>query len=113
MSANTSLITVAANAAAAAITHWGLVDATGNELPAGTYTRIASAGTNNSNTVRPAADCVFNIPASTTVGGWRAYNAPTAGTNQGGGNITPNEVYGSAGTFTLTASATGFPFAAV
>lgn len=113
MSASAAQVTVAANAVAAAISHWGLVNATGTELSGGTYARIPSAGTNSAGTVRPTADCAFNVPASTTVGGWRAYSALTAGTNYGGGDISPNEVYGTAGTFTLTAASTGFPYTAV
>jgi hypothetical protein len=91
------------------ITHIGLVDDNGDEISGGdpAYARVAvtwaAAG---SGAIRPNADLTFNIPASTTVGGWRGFTAATEGTNHGGAALTP-EVYAGQGQYKLLAASTG------
>jgi hypothetical protein len=95
------------DAGAALITHIGLVDDGGDELTGGSYARLAvtwaAAG---SGVVRPNADLTFEVPASTTVGGWRGYTALTEGTNYGGASLT-NEAFVGAGQYKLLAASTG------
>lgn len=91
------------------ITHIGLVDDTGTEISGGdpAYARQAVTWTSASDgTIRPDADLTFNIPSGTTVGGWRGYDASTAGTDYGGADLT-EESYASQGEYTLLASGTG------
>jgi hypothetical protein len=91
------------------ITHIGLVDETGTELTGGApaYARKAVTWASASGgTIRPNANLEFDIPASTTVGGWRGFSALEAGTNYGGKALT-NEVFASQGTYTLLAASTG------
>ena len=91
---------------ASLITHLGLVDETGTELTGGTYARQAVSWTSSAaGLVRPTADETFDVPAATTVGGWRGYSALTAGTNYGGADLT-NEAYTDAGTYVLEAAST-------
>lgn len=102
-----------ADAGAALITHIGLVDDEGNELSGGAYARLpvywsaASGGV-----IRPYADVglstnlEFDVPASTTVGGWRGFSALEEGTNYGGADLT-QEAYAGAGKYELLAASTG------
>ena len=101
-----------ANAGGALITHIGLVDDDGDELVGGdpayarqpvTWTVAPASGVG---VIRPDDDLVFDIPASTTVAGWRGFNALVAGDNLGGADLA-NEVYGAQGTYTLLAASTG------
>jgi hypothetical protein len=98
----------------AAITHIGLVDETGTELTGGSpaYTRIAETWADGADGVMNlAANRVFNVPASTTVGGWRGYSQlASGGTNYGGKNLT-NEVFAAQGTYTLLAASTSITHA--
>jgi hypothetical protein len=87
------------------ITHLGLVDETGTELAGGTYARLAVTWTDAA-TARPTTDKVFNVPAGSTVAGWRGFSASSGGTNYGGADLT-QEDFASAGTYTLLAAATG------
>ncbi len=91
------------------ITHIGLIDDVGAELTGGSpaYARQAVTWTAASGgTVRPNADLTFDVPAGTTVAGWRGYSALTAGTDYGGEALT-QEAYASQGTYQLTAAQTG------
>jgi hypothetical protein len=97
------------DAGAALITHIGLVDAATTEITGGdpAYARqavtwVAADG----GTIRPNADLTFNVPASTTVAGWRGFSALTAGTNYGGADLT-NEVFAAQGTYKLLAASSG------
>ena len=97
------------NAGAAVITHIGLVDETNTELTGGdpAYARQAVTPTATSAGIwRPNADLTFNVPAATTVGGFRCFTALTAGTNYGGEDVT-DEVYVNQGTYKLLAASTG------
>lgn len=112
MAMATSYLNAIATEGAALITHIGLVDETGTELTGGSYARKAvSWGAASSGTVRPSADLVFDVPAGSTVGGWRGFTASTAGTNHGGADLT-QEIYSGAGTYTLLAASTGITHAA-
>jgi hypothetical protein len=88
------------------ITHIGLKNA-GVELSGGTYARkpvtwtAAAAGL-----IRPTADLTFDVPAGSTVDGWSGFSALTVGTEYGGAALTA-ETFAAAGTYSLTASATG------
>jgi hypothetical protein len=96
------------DAGIAAITHVGLVDETGTELTGGdpAYARIADAfEADGTGKLKPTADRTFNVPASTTVGGWRAYSASEGGTDWGGEDLT-NEVFAEQGEYTLLAAST-------
>lgn len=91
------------------ITHIGLVDETGTELTGGdpAYARQAVTWTSASGgTIRPDADLTFDVPASTTVGGWSGYSASTDGTDYGGADLT-NEEFTNQGEYTLLAASTG------
>jgi hypothetical protein len=113
MSMSAAYLAAIADAGAALVTHFGLVDDTGTELTGGSYARVANvpAASGTSDTWRPSADLDFNVPAGVTVGGWRAYSAASAGTDYGGDDLTP-EVYAGAGTYTLVAAQTGVTHAA-
>ena len=96
-------------AAANPITHIGLVDETGTEIAGGdpAYARQSVTWTSPSEgNVSPNANLTFNVPADTTVGGWRGFSALTAGTNYGGKNLT-NEAFAAQGEYTLLAASTG------
>jgi len=89
------------------ITHIGLVNASGVEISGGSYARKAVVWTSASGgVIRPNADLIFDIPAGTTVGGWRGFSALTAGTNYGGADLT-NETFAGAGQYKLLAAGTG------
>jgi hypothetical protein len=90
------------------ITHIGLVDETDTELTGGSpaYARKAVTWADGADGVMsPNADLDFDVPASTTVGGWRGYSASTAGTDYGGEDLT-QEAFAGQGEYTLLASAT-------
>lgn len=99
---------ILATEGAAAITHIGLVDETGTELTGGSpaYARKAVTWTApTGGLIRPNADLEFDVPASTTVGGWRGYSAVSAGTDYGGADLT-QETFASQGTYTLLSAST-------
>jgi hypothetical protein len=109
----TNYLNATADAGGALITHIGLVNQSGTELTGGTYARQAVTWTAaSSGTIRPNANLSFDVPASTTVGGWRGYSASSAGTNYGGPNLT-NEAFTNAGTYTLLAASSGITHSAV
>ena len=92
---------------ASLITHIGLVDAAGTELPSGFYVRRAVVWAQANNGIaRPSADLVFDVPAGATVGGWRGFSALIDGINYCGKDLAP-ERFGGAGQYTLVASGTG------
>lgn len=98
---------------ASLVTHLGLVDETGTELTGGSpaYARLAVTWANGADgVINPNANLDFNVPASTTVAGWRGFSALTAGTDYGGANVT-NEVYASQGTYRLLAASTAITHA--
>ena len=91
------------------ITHLGLVDETGTEITGGSpaYARLAVTWVDDGDGVmRPSADLTFDIPASTSVAGWRGYSALTAGTNYGGAALT-QEDFAAQGQYKLLAATTG------
>lgn len=93
---------------ASLITHIGLVDETGTEITGGSpaYARQAVSWTSaSSGSISPTADLTFDIPASTTVGGWRGYSASTGGTDYGGEDLT-QETFASQGEYVLQAAGT-------
>jgi len=94
---------------ASLITYIGLVDETGTELSGGdpAYARQPVTWTAASDgIIRPSADLTFDVPAGTTVGGWRGYSALTGGTDYGGADLT-QETFTNQGTYTLLAAQTG------
>lgn len=96
-----------ANYGASLIKYIGLVDDEGIELSGGSYAREPVTWTQSSDgVIRPNADLLFDIPAGSTVGGWRGYSAATGGINYGGEDLTPQE-YTDAGEYRLRASGTG------
>ena len=104
---NTTYRNFLAGEAAAVITHIGLVDEVGSELSGGVYARKSVTWTTPSNgVIRPNADITFDIPAGTTVGGWRGYTDLTEGTDYGGSDLT-NESFADAGEYDLIAADTG------
>jgi hypothetical protein len=97
----------------AAITHIGLVNASGTELSGGSpaYARIAETWADGADGVMNlAANRTFNVPAGVTVGGWRGYSASSGGTNYGGQNLT-QEAFAAQGTYTLLAASTSITHA--
>ncbi|TKV61890.1 hypothetical protein FDO65_10220 [Nakamurella flava] len=110
-----SVITNGTRAAAAAgltslITHWGVVDTAGAAIGS----RVANTAViDGTYTVRPSADLNIPVPAGATVGGVRAYDAATGGTDRGGWNYaageTPGrETFNGAGVYQVTAASSGF-----
>lgn len=102
--------TLVRNAGKAAVTHIGLVNGSGVELSGGSYARIAEAWaddnvTPNNGRIRLAADRVFQVPAGSTVAGWRGYTALTLGTEHGGAAL-PSEAFTNAGEYRLLAAST-------
>lgn len=106
MSMSAAYITLIGTAGKNAITHIGLVNASGTELSGGSYARKAVTwGTESSGSWHMSADLTFDVPAGATVGGWRGFSALTAGTNYGGADLT-QESFASAGQYVLQASST-------
>lgn len=105
------LLAALADEAAARITHVGLVDATGTELAGGTYARLSATATASGADVRFAADKTFEVPAGSTVAGWRAFDTSTGGTSWGGGDLT-TETFTGAGQYVLHGAETGFTISA-
>jgi hypothetical protein len=104
----TGYLNLIADYAATQLSHIGLVDDTDTELTAGSYARLAVTWTSASGgTIRPNADLTFEVGASETVSGWRAYTAITAGTEYGGADFASDEVYSSAGQFKLLSASSG------
>lgn len=107
MAMNTAYRNAIANHGAGLIKYIGLVNGSGVELSGGSYSRQAITWTTaDDGTIRPTADLVFEIPAGSTVAGWRGFSASTSGTNYGGEDLTA-EVYNGAGQYKLIASGTG------
>jgi hypothetical protein len=99
-------LNLTAQAGGTAITHIGLVDGSGIELVGGSYARKAVTWTAASaGLVRPNANLVFDVPASSTVAGWRGFSASTSGTNYGGADLA-SQAFATAGTYTLLAAST-------
>lgn len=97
---------------ATTITHIGLIDDQGDELTGGSYARLAvtwaaPATADGGRVIRPTADLPFDVPASTTVAGWRGYSASTSGTNYGGADLDEEE-FNAAGQYVLEAAGTGY-----
>ncbi len=92
------------------IDYIGLVDENGTEITGGTpgYERKAVTWTPDGDGIRrPDADIVFDIPQSTTVGGWRGYDQqPSGGTDYGGADLDEEE-YTNQGEYKLLAAETG------
>lgn len=96
------------------ITHIGLVNGLGTEISGGTYARQAvtwSTATNDK--AIPSSDLTFNIPAGSTVAGWRGFSALTSGTNYGGAALTSTGAYTADGTYVLKADSTSINHTAV
>ena len=90
------------------ITHIGLVNDAGVELSGGdpAYARKEVNWDNDGTGVmRPAVNLTFDVPAGTTVGGWRGYSQLVGGTDYGGKDVT-QEVYAGQGQYTLLAAQT-------
>jgi hypothetical protein len=99
-------LNLTAQAGGTAITHIGLVNASDVEISGGSYARKAVTWTTASaGLIRPTADLVFDIPSGVTVGGWKGFSASTSGTDYGGADLT-DQVFASAGTYTLLAAST-------
>jgi hypothetical protein len=88
------------------INYIGLVDDVGTEISGGSYARVAVSWTAaNDGKIEPSSDLVFEVPAGTTVAGWRGYSTSTGDTNYGGADFTAEE-FTNAGQFKLEASGT-------
>jgi hypothetical protein len=97
---------------ASLITHIGLVDDDGDELSGGSYARIQLTGGTawtgaSGGTIRPGGDLVFNVPASTTVAGWRGFDGSGGGAVNYGGQALTEEPFVEAGEYRLLAASTG------
>lgn len=107
MPLTTSGLNDAVNGVTATITHIALTNGSGTELTGGSYARLpVTWATASGGTRRPSADLAFNVPAGTTVGGWKGFTALTGGTEKASGTLT-SEAYASAGTYVLEAASTG------
>lgn len=105
MAMSTAYLAAVSAHGASLITHVGLVSPGGTPL-AGARQPTTFAD-NGSGLARPTTDETFAVAAGETVGGWRGYSALTGGTDYGGDDLVNEGPYGSAGTYTLTAAATG------
>lgn len=102
-------LAVLAEAGAQAVRYLGLVDEAGRELTGGVpaYARQATVWQiSRDGLLQPAEDLIFQVPAGYTVAGWRGFDAPTAGTNYGGADLTP-EAFAGQGQYRLLAEQTG------
>ena len=114
MAMNAAYFNALRTAGKSAITHIGLVNASGVELTGGTpaYARQAVTWADGADGVmNPNANLTFDVPSGTTVGGWRGYSAATSGTNYGGEDLT-QETFANQGTYTLLAASTSITIAA-
>jgi hypothetical protein len=93
------------------ITHIALHNELGVELSGGSpaYARQPVTWVNDGNGVmRPSANLTFNIPAGTTVSGWKGFSLVSGGTDYGGGIYPlPHEIYANQGTATFLAATSG------
>lgn len=105
--ADTVAITAVKNAATFISLHTADPSTTGaNEVTGGTYARVATTwGSVTAGSVTGSA-VVVNIPAGTTITHWGLWTASTAGTFYFGGALAASEVYGAAGSYTLTPTLT-------
>lgn len=105
--ADTTAITAVKNAATFISLHTADPSTTGtNEVTGGTYARVATTwGSVTAGSVTGTA-VVVNIPAGTTITHWGLWTASTSGTFYFGGALAASEVYGAAGTYTLTPTLT-------
>lgn len=109
MPATAALLEVLEDSIDTVITHIGLVDETDTELTGGSpaYAREAVTWADDgTGVIRPNADLTFNVPAGTTVAGWRGYSADSGGTDYGGADLDP-ETFVAQGAYTLLADQTG------
>ncbi|MGH3502386.1 MAG: hypothetical protein ACRDQA_16080 [Nocardioidaceae bacterium] len=103
MSATTAFLNAAAAGGVSSVSHIALIDDTSIEIDRqATSWASASGGTENL-----AADIDFDVPAGTTVASWSGFDAASGGTDFGGADLT-GESYTNGGTYTLTASSTGY-----
>jgi hypothetical protein len=103
---NATFINALADEVGDLITHIGIVDSASSELSGGTYARVGVTWTAaSSGMIQPSSNLTFNIPASTTLGGWRGYSASASGTDYGGA-VLYNKAYVDADTFILIAAET-------
>ena len=95
--------------------YMGLVDDGGIELSGGdpAYARVLVAWTvpDESDTIHPTENPVFNIPGGgTIVAGWRSYTAITDGDDLGGKDLTPVRTFEGQGTLLLDKDEMGWRF---
>lgn len=108
MALTTAGLNAAATGLADVITHIGLVDDLGDELSGGSYARLPVTWTAPADgAIAPNGNLAFDVPAASTVAGWRGFSALTAGTDYGGADLDP-EAFTNAGTYTLLAASTGY-----
>lgn len=106
---NTAYLNFLATAAAAEITHIGLVDSDGNEV--GDARKSVTWTTPSNGLIRPNADLEFTMTSGDDVAGWRGYDAETSGTDYEGADLTAVS-FSNDGTYTLTAASTGIQHSA-
>lgn len=105
MSMSLAYLNATADAGAALVTHIGLVDGSGVEVSSARQP-VAWTGAVDG-LIRPQTDLVFDIPAGSTVAGWRGFDTVTvgAGTNYGGAALT-SQPFNTSGQYTLLAAST-------
>lgn len=103
MAVTNAFLNAAASGGVSSITHVALLDDGGVELDR----QAVTWGSPSDGAVHPTADIDFDVAAGKTVGGWAGFDAATGGTSYGGSDLT-NESFTNAGTYTLTASGTGY-----
>lgn len=102
MSMSVEYLNAIANHGRELITHIGLVNESGAAVGARTPVTWAAV---DSGVIRPTGNLIFDVPAGTTVAGWRGYSALTAGTDYGGKAVTPRP-FPVAGQYKLRADLT-------
>lgn len=102
--AETAAITAVKNAATYISLHTGDPLTTGAvEVSGGGYARKqATWGTVTNGSVTATAAVVLTVPAGITIKYWGLWDAVTAGNFYYGGQLTADESFGSAGTYSLT-----------
>lgn len=86
----------------------GSTNTAASEVTGGTYARVAVTwGTVTSGSVTATGAAVINVPAGTTITHWALHSASSgSGDSYFGGALAASEVFGSAGTYSLTPTLT-------
>jgi hypothetical protein len=77
-----------------------------NEVTGGSYARVATNWGTPSGSSAAGSQVTINVPSGTTITHWGVWTASSAGNLIYGGALPASEVFGSAGTYSLTPTMT-------